>query len=77
MFVLIELSVGYKPFPLFNSKHKKPWNFLFGRRFWTTYTPKQESPRNFRERSSPLVGVTEIVQISVRKEKRKRFMSIC
>lgn len=30
-----------------------------------------------RERSSLLVGVTEIVQISVRKEKRKRFMSIC
>ena len=23
MFVLIELSVGYKPFPLFNHKHKK------------------------------------------------------
>ena len=77
MFVLIELSVGYKPFPLFNSKHKKPWNFLFGRSSGLPIPQNKKAHGVHRERSSPLVGVTEIVQISVHKEKRKRFMSTC
>lgn len=40
MFVLIELSVGYKPFPLFYHKHKKNRELrLLAPRFSTTCYP--------------------------------------
>lgn len=50
---------------------KEPRTFCLSSRFWTTYAPKQESSRYYREHFHFLVGALEIVQISSQQRKAK------